>query len=452
MVGLEGPEAASESGLSGAGGPVVGLEGPEAASEIGLSGAGGPVVGLEGPEAASERGLSRLFGRATALVLLVGAGLLGSAVSAEAHTRTEETTNVHSRITSADLPDGLEVTVHTGGLLIEMSNTTDVPLIVHGYDGEPYLRIGPDGVEHNRRSPAAHLNRERYGDVAMPPGVDADASPEWVRIADEPRHLWHDHRTHWMSPQPPGFVDAGPIARAIMGAQFVGPIGRAHGAAGAFQDWAVPLTYGDRSLTVEGELIWRDPPSPWPWLALGALLVAPALLGLRRQEVGSLVRPAALVVFAVAMINTIHLVDDLVAWPSDPLDELSGLLHTSIFLVGGIGGALWAWFGSSGRVLALGIGSASVLYHQGLIHLPMLFASAFPTVWPDGLVRLTIALGLLQGVVVAAVVIRALRDRAPWDLDERPRRGAYRDVPSPEEPRLRSRGDEEVRVGSPGAD
>jgi len=32
----------------------VGLQGPEAASEIGLSGAGGPVVGLQGPEAASE--------------------------------------------------------------------------------------------------------------------------------------------------------------------------------------------------------------------------------------------------------------------------------------------------------------------------------------------------------------------------------------------------------------
>ena len=40
--------------MSGAGGPVVGLQGPEAASEIGLSGAGGPVVGLQGPETASE--------------------------------------------------------------------------------------------------------------------------------------------------------------------------------------------------------------------------------------------------------------------------------------------------------------------------------------------------------------------------------------------------------------
>jgi len=33
---------------------VVGLQGLEAASEIGLSGAGGPVVGLQGLEAASE--------------------------------------------------------------------------------------------------------------------------------------------------------------------------------------------------------------------------------------------------------------------------------------------------------------------------------------------------------------------------------------------------------------
>ena len=35
---------------------MVGLSGPQAASEIGLSGAGGPVVGLSGPQAASEEG------------------------------------------------------------------------------------------------------------------------------------------------------------------------------------------------------------------------------------------------------------------------------------------------------------------------------------------------------------------------------------------------------------
>ena len=146
-----------------------------------------------------------------------------------------------------------------------------------------------------------------------------------------------------------------------------------------------------------------------PWLLLAGVLVLPALLGLRRTDVLGVIRPAALLVGAVAVINGIHLVDDVAAWPSDPLDELSGLLHTSTFLIGGIGGALWALRVDSGRVLALGIASGSVLYHQGLVHLPMLFASGFPTVWPDSLVRLTVALGLLQAVVTAVVIHSALR-------------------------------------------
>jgi hypothetical protein len=140
---------------------------------------------------------------------------------------------------------------------------------------------------------------------------------------------------------------------------------------------------------------------------LAAIGVTPALLGWRRRELRGLVRPAALVVGTVAAVNGIHLVDDLVAWPGDPLDEAFGMLHTTIFLVGGIGGSIWAFTASSGRVLALGIGSASVLYHQGLVHLPLLYASQFPTVWPDALVRLTVALGLLQAVPVILTVLRA---------------------------------------------
>ncbi len=349
------------------------------------------------------------WGRMLVVALLGGVLLVGTSGTAAAHTRTEETTNVDSRITAATLPEGVTFTVHTGGFLVEVVNTTDEVLIVHGYEGEPYLRIGPAGVERNRRSPAAHLNRERYGDVAMPPDVDASAPPEWVDVHARPRLVYHDHRTHWMSPRAPAFVDAGPLATLLMDARLVGPIGRAGAEAGTFQEWTVLLTYAGRPLVVEGQLAWHDPPPAWPWLLLAAALVAPAARGLRRGTLGGLVRPAALVVAAVAAVNAIHLVDDVVAFPADPLDELFGLLHTTIFLVGGLGGALWAWSGRSGRVLALGIGAGSVLYHQGLVHLPMLFASHFPTVWPDGLVRTTVALGLLQAVPVALVVVRAAR-------------------------------------------
>jgi hypothetical protein len=352
-------------------------------------------------------------GSATRRALVVGPLLAASLLAvqpsaAEAHTRTEETTNVDSRLTSMPLP-GVTFTVYTGGLVVEVENHGPAVLEVLGYEGEPYLRISAGGVERNRRSPATYLDAERFGDVALPPIADASAEPEWVRIGDEPRHVWHDHRTHWMSPSPPAFVDAGGLARAAMRAGLVGAIGRAGDDAGVFHEWVIPVLVDGRPVEVRGELAWADPPSAVPWFGIAALLVLPALLGLRSPDRAGLVRPAALVVAIVALGNTVHLVDDLVAWPSDLLDELFGVLHTTTFLATGIGASVWAWRMAAARVLALAIGSGAVLYHQGLVHLPMLFASQFPTIWPDPVVRLTVALGLVQAVPVAVVVVRAAR-------------------------------------------
>jgi hypothetical protein len=357
-------------------------------------------------------------GRAVLLVLVAATLLLAMPPGqADAHTRTQETTNLHSSITADPGLPGVRWTVHTGGLLLEVVNEGPDVLIVHGYEGEPYLRIGPDGVDRNRRSPASYLNDARIGrrvstrtDVAMPRDVDAGAPPEWVRLADEPRARWHDHRLHWMSPAPPRFVDAGTMARAMMRVNLVGVIGRAGGDAGVFQAWEIPLTHGGADAALRGELAWVDPPPAWPWLLAAGLLVLPALLGLRRPTPAAIIRPAAVVVLAVATFNAIHLVDDLIAWPRDPLDELFGLLHTMLFVGTGIGASLWALRVNYGRVLALAIASGALLYHQGLVHLPMLQASAFPTVWPPGAVRLAVALGLLQAMPVAVVVRRARRE------------------------------------------
>jgi hypothetical protein len=345
--------------------------------------------------------LRRVLVVTTVTALLTGA----PAAAAEAHTRTQETTNVTSTITHEPDLDGVSWTVHTGGLLIEVVNEGEGTLVVEGYDGEPYLRITPEGVEHNRRSAATYLNAERYTTVTLPPAVDPDAPADWVRVSDEPRMLWHDHRTHWMSPQPPGFVETGPLSRTLMRMELVGPVGTAGAEQGPFTDWEIPLTHDGQSTALRGQLEWHDPPPAWPWLAAAALLVAPGLLGLRRADPVTRVRAAALLVGGVAAVNGIHLVDDVVAFPAALLDELFGLLHTSFFLAVGLGGAAWAWWSGHGRRLALGIAGGAVLYHQGLVHLPMLGASDFPTVWPDGLVRLTVALGLLQAVVVVTVLL-----------------------------------------------
>lgn len=327
--------------------------------------------------------------------------------AASAHTRTAETTNIVSRITDDPTPDGITIRVHTGGLLMEISNASLQTLHVAGYEGEPYLRIGPDGVHENARSPAAWLNRQRFGDVAIPPSVDASAPPVWRHVSEESRWIWHDHRTHWMSPLPPGFVETSALARMAMQAEFVGPIGRAGAATTTFGTWTIPMTLADVPLEVHGVMEWVDPPSPLPWLGLAILLIGLGLIGIWNDP-GRAIRRVALLVGLVAAINAIHLVDDLVAFPTDPLDELFGILHTLLFLTVGLGGAAWARSASHGRVLALGIGSGAVLYHQGLVHLPMLFASQYPSIWPDALVRTTIALGLLQAIPVIILVVRVL--------------------------------------------
>jgi hypothetical protein len=357
-------------------------------------------------------------GRGLLLAGLVAALLAVQASAATGHTRIQETTNVDSRVVEDPALPGVEWTVHTGGLLIEVEHHGDGVLVVEGYEGEPFLRIGPDGVERNRNSPATYLGEDRFGQVAMPPNADAAAPPEWRRVSERPRHAWHDHRVHWMSPSPPDVVEVGPLEGGLMTLELVGHLGSAGEQQGELQPWTIPVTYDGEPAVLTGELAWRDAPSPLPWLLLGGALAAPGLLGLRREGRAGLVRPAALLVGAVAAVNGVHLVDDVIAWPSHPLDDLFGLLHTGMFLTVGIVGAIWAWRVEAGRLLALGIAGAGVLYHQGLVRGPMLLASGFPTVWPDPLIRLTVALALAQAVVVAAVLVAGRRREGPRVVDQ----------------------------------
>jgi hypothetical protein len=111
---------------------------------------------------------------------------------------------------------GVHWTVYTGGLLLEVVNEGDEVLVVEGYEGEPYLRIGPDGVERNRRSPATYLNDDRIGrrvsarPTSRCPATSTPPRPRSGSASAPSPGAWHDHRVHWMSPQPPRFVEAGP--------------------------------------------------------------------------------------------------------------------------------------------------------------------------------------------------------------------------------------------------
>jgi hypothetical protein len=102
----------------------------------------------------------------------------------------------------------VEVRVLDGDDRLRLTNRTGETILILGYDGEPYLRFTPTGVERNTRSPATYLNEERLGGVKLPPRADAEAQPVWEHVADRSVYEWHDHRIHWMSTIPPPRVRA----------------------------------------------------------------------------------------------------------------------------------------------------------------------------------------------------------------------------------------------------
>jgi hypothetical protein len=336
-------------------------------------------------------------GHLLAVSVLGVATVMVTATPAAAHSRAAVASSFESRILHEPAIDGLEWRMYAGGDLIEVTNRSTRELVVLGYEGEPFLRIGPTGVFENLNSPATYLNAERYGDVAVPPRADPAAPAAWARVSRKPTVAWHDHRVHWMSPRLPASV------RADQGREQL------------VSEWEVPLRDGDRDLVLSGELWWVPGPAPWPWLLLALVVTVPALIGLPRRSGGlaAVLRPAAVTVLAVALLNTIHFVDELRAWPVATVDVLFGLLHTALFVGVGVLGAVMARGAPQGPVLSLGVASGAVLFHQGLLQLPMLTASQLPTVWPPALLRLAVALSLAQAVWVAVVVGSVLRTGAP---------------------------------------
>jgi hypothetical protein len=159
---------------------------------------------------------------------------------------------------------GVSVRILQFGDELELVNRSNTEVLVPGYSDEPYLRIGPDGVWRNARSPATYINLDRYGRTTLPPQADDRAGPDWVQVSTEPQYVWHDHRTHWMSQGllPPA-VAADPT--------------RSHE---VFQ-WTVPMYYGGEKVSVAGELTWSPPPPAWVvWPLYAVLALAGAAAGL----------------------------------------------------------------------------------------------------------------------------------------------------------------------------
>jgi hypothetical protein len=108
-----------------------------------------------------RRGLLRRV-LAVAGAALAGTVLLAPPASAHAGPGGSHVpaSNYRSRVFRiAPAVPGLEVRTIDAGARLELVNHTGHDVIVLGYQGEPYLRIGTGPPEVNVRSPAAYLNR-----------------------------------------------------------------------------------------------------------------------------------------------------------------------------------------------------------------------------------------------------------------------------------------------------
>jgi hypothetical protein len=105
---------------------------------------------------------------------------------------------------------GLSAFVIGGDDRLLLRNLSGRTIVVLGYDGEPYLRFSPRGVEENERSPATYLNRTRFPRSRAPSTADSTAAPRWRRVADGRSYCWHEQRIHWMRRSPPRAVAEAP--------------------------------------------------------------------------------------------------------------------------------------------------------------------------------------------------------------------------------------------------
>ncbi|SNR72478.1 hypothetical protein [Blastococcus mobilis] len=296
---------------------------------------------------------------------------------------------------------GLDVRVLQFGDELELVNRTGAEVVVPGYGGEPYLRIGPDGVWRNANSPAAYINLDRYAQVDPPDHAGADAQPDWQQVSTEPHYVWHDHRTHWMSEsQLPPAVAADP------------------GSDHTVFEWTVPLVHGGTPVEVSGELTWSPPPSPWLVWPLYAALVLIALtaglLARTARPLGALLLVGA----AAALWHAAATPEPPVSVASHAGAVVSALLPATIAaLVAGVGfRAARRGRGAMTGLLAVVLGW--LLLVQGLPDVDVLWtanvASNGPPVMARGAVALLLALG--AGCVAGGIAaVRRFREDTPGD-------------------------------------
>jgi hypothetical protein len=290
---------------------------------------------------------------------------------------------------------GVDVEITDLGTKVELTNDTQRDVIVLGYKGEPYLRIGPNGVFENVRSPATYLNRSTtISDAERPPkSADAEAPPLWRNISSGTTARWHDHRTHFMANDDPPEVARAPDARHVV------------------DNWEIPLRVGTEDVIVRGQLVYVPPPSPWPWVA-GVLVLAAVVVLLSRTRWWRTV-----FVVALALLTLTEVVHVIGLWDASTASFGSKLGASAYSFAGillGLLGLGWFWRkGAESAVPLVLVASIFLFVAGGLSDVTTLGNSQIPSTLSPGFARFLVLLTLGLGAGLAVASAWRLRPSAP---------------------------------------
>lgn len=335
-------------------------------------------------------------------VVIATAFVMATASPAHAHTVAGSgATNYRTTLRGVEPRlAGLSVKIIESGSRIEASYTGPGRVTVTGYQEEPFLRIGADGVFENLKSPATYINKTRDG-LSPPADADPKAAPVWRKISDGHVARWHDHRVHFMGETNPPQVRAAPDRRHVIDA-----------------DWQVEFRHGNATAVASGDLVWVPGPSAAPmWGLIAALFVAVVAAAYRRPFLAIGLATALLVVIDVVHAFGIGFANAGTVGTKIGRTFAGSTVSLPAWIVGA--GALWFFRNRKldGFFAAVFCGLI-VAVVGGVADITVLSRSVVPYALPDGLSRLIVAasLGLGFGIAVASgLTIRRLDPRPTGD-------------------------------------
>lgn len=244
--------------------------------------------------------------------------VLFTPAAASAHSgRSVDATGYKSQLVGVEpaLIDADVSVAYLGDQLMIVNNGPEITVL--GYEDEPYIRVGPDGVFENRNSPATYLNESQEADNPVPDFASAQKEPDWQKISDGRIASWHDHDIHWMNESDSPLVVAQPnIAHTI------------------FERWEVSMQQDGKDITAFGTLTWEPAPSstPW-WIAIGivAAMGAVAVVVIARTK-RSLIytRGAAVLIALLIVANLIQTAGVVADFLSGPAPRFTDSMHLGV--------------------------------------------------------------------------------------------------------------------------